>query len=231
MTYRTTLKDNSQTENCAISVGNNEDPTTSSQLPAISTFAGSENNNGASSTGCSTAPTSQGSAATSQGSDMTTAAQIAIDRAPSVVAKPNYQEPPLPLLPTAIVKPENTLKMSAPTAIVSPGSLGGNHKKIQIMMSSNNSSNNSNPGNHIKSSNSPPSPKASTAGTAPTPSLGRNSKQPAVTSAFANFVKANPNLSSGQVAKKFDFSTLTLLPNHPRGQSKKSTPASSTKAN
>ena len=174
--------------------------------------------------GCSTA-------ATSQGSDMTTAAQIAIDRAPSVVAKPNYQEPPLPLLPTAIVKPENTLKMSAPTAIVSPGSLGGNHKKIQIMMSSNNSSNNSNPGNHIKSSNSPPSPKASTAGTAPTPSGGRNSKQPAVTSAFANFVKANPNLSSGQVAKKFDFSTLTLLPNHPRGQSKKSTPASSTKAN
>ena len=163
---------------------------------------------------------------------MTTAAQIAIDRAPSVVAKPNYQEPPLPLLPTAIVKPENTLKMSAPTAIVSPsGSLGGNHKKIQIMMSSNNSSSNSNPGNHIKSSNSPTSPKASTAGTAPTPSGGRNSKQPAVTSAFANFVKANPNLTSGQVAKKFDFSTLTLLPNHPRGQSKKSTPASSTKAN
>ena len=163
---------------------------------------------------------------------MTTAAQIAIDRAPSVVAKPNYQEPPLPLLPTAIVKPENTLKMSAPTAIVSPGSLGGNHKKIQIMMSSNHSSNNSNPGNPIKSSNSPPSPKASTAGTAPTPaSGGRNSKQPAVTSAFANFVKANPNLTSGQVAKKFDFSTLTLLPNHPRGQSKKSTPASSTKAN
>ena len=61
VTYRTTFKDNSQTENCAISVGNNEDPTTSSQLPAISTFAGSENNNGASSTGCSTAPTSQGS--------------------------------------------------------------------------------------------------------------------------------------------------------------------------